>query len=100
MSTVIYPSASAYSATPQTSWYISNYVYRPISVDSGDKTYTIASRYNNRPDLLAYDLYGNPSYWWIFCVRNPNVIRDPIWDFVAGAVIVIPSQAHLKAALG
>lgn len=100
MSKVTYPSSSAYAATPQSPSFIGNYVHRKISTDGGDKPFTITPKYNNRPDLLAYDLYGNPGYWWVFCSRNPNVIRDPIWDFEAGKVIIISSHNHLKATLG
>jgi hypothetical protein len=100
MARVIYPTTSAYAATPQSASFMGIYVHREIPTDSGDKPFTITVKYQNRPDLLAYDLYGNAGYWWVFCNRNPNVIRDPIWDFEAGKVIIIPSHNHLKATLG
>ncbi len=100
MPQITYPSTSAYAATPQTSWFMSTYVHRKIPSNGEDTIFTITAKYNNRPDLLAYDLYGNPSYWWVFCSRNPNVLRDPIWDFQTGKVIIVPSHYHLKAALG
>lgn len=100
MARINYPSVSAYAATPQSNWFIGNYVHRKIPSNGADKLFTITPKYINRPDLLAYDLYGNPGYWWVFCARNPNVLRDPIWDFEAGKVIIIPSQSHLKASLG
>lgn len=100
MAKINYPSTSPYAATRQTSWHIGNYVHRNIPSDGGDMQVTIELKYNHRPDLLAYDLYGNPSYWWVFCNRNPNIIRDPIWDFEAGKAIIVPSHQHLKATLG
>ncbi len=100
MARVNYPSSSPYAATPQANWFIGNYVHRSIPSNDGDKPFTITTKYLNRPDLLACDLYGNPGYWWVFSARNPNTIRDAIWDFEVGKVIIIPSQNHLKATLG
>ncbi len=100
MARVNYLSSSPYAATPQSSWFLGSYKHRPIPADGADKTFTITAKYLNRPDLLAYDLYGNPNYWWVFCVRNPNQLRDPIWDFEIGKVIIVPSHNHLKATLG
>ena len=61
---------------------------------------TLSKKYENRPDTLSYDLYGTPAYWWVFMVRNPNTIKDPIWDMVAGASIIVPSLQTLQQALG
>jgi len=49
-------------------------------------------KYNRRPDLLAYDLYGNAKLWWVFALYNRNEIVDPIHDFVAGAELVVPTE--------
>jgi hypothetical protein len=49
---------------------------------------------------LANDLYGDPNLWWVFAARNPNMIEDPIFDFVAGRAIYIPKQETIDAALG
>jgi hypothetical protein len=100
MAVIAYPSTSAYAATPQTSFGMGFYVRRKIPAASDDTTITLSAAYQYRPDKLAYDLYGNPSYWWIFAARNINLIRDPIYDFVAGLQIVVPSSATLIAALG
>jgi hypothetical protein len=56
--------------------------------------------YENRPDLLAYDLYGNAALWWVFIARNPNVIEDPLLDFRAGVSIYIPKKETLVKDLG
>lgn len=100
MSKIQYPVTSPYATTPQNSWYIDLYKHRPISVHAGDRQLTIGQKYHNRPDLLAYDLYGNPGYWWVFFVRNMNVIRDPVWDFELGKVIFVPSIEHLRSVVG
>jgi len=100
MSTVVYPAQSAYAATPQSSNYIGIFVPRTIQASFDDTPYTIEPKYNHRPDLLANDLYGNPSYYWVFCMRNPDIIRDVTWDFVTGAVITLPSATNVKATYG
>jgi hypothetical protein len=53
-----------------------------------------------RPDLLSYDLYGSVAYWWIFLARNINVIRDPIWDMVAGMAIYVPTASRIQTLIG
>lgn len=58
---------------------------------STDELYTIDSRYDKRPDLLANDLYGTTSLWWLFALRNPDVIIDPLEDFTPGTEIFLPS---------
>lgn len=100
MARVLYPSHSAYSATPQSANRIGRYVHRSIPASSDDQTIVIDPKHNHRPDLLAYELYGSPSYWWVFCSRNIGIIRDPIWDFVAGTEITVPSNKHLKENIG
>lgn len=100
MSTVNYPSSSPYAATRQSSRFIGRYNHRVIPPSSDDTFIIIEAKYNLRPDLLAYDLYGDPNYWWVFMSRNIDLIRDPIWDFVSGLEILVPSNSHLKATLG
>ena len=65
-----------------------------------DWTYEIDAVYKHRPDLLSFDLYGDTSLWWVFSIRNPNVLQDPVFDFVPGATIYIPKKETLVAALG
>jgi hypothetical protein len=50
--------------------------------------------------MLAYDLYGDAGLWWVFAVRNPNVITDPVFGFTAGTTIYIPLKETLVADLG
>jgi hypothetical protein len=95
-----YPSTSPYATTYQNSWYIDLYKHRPVPAHNADRVITIAEKYNRRPDLLSYDLYGSPQYWWVFLVRNMNVIRDPVWDFETGKKIFVPSVDHLRSVVG
>ena len=63
------------------------------SINSGDtKTITLKSKYEKRPDKLAYDLYGNAKLWWIFAEYNQDTLKDPIVDFKSGLEIRVPKQ--------
>ena len=60
----------------------------------------IENQYRHRPDLLAYDLYGNAKLWWVFIQRNMTVLKDPIYDFRPGTAIYLPKQRNLSKFLG
>lgn len=66
-----------------------------IKVSATDTYITLPSRYERRPDLLSYDYYQTSGYWWVFMVRNPDVISDPINDFKAGINIFVPAKENL-----
>ncbi len=100
MAFVKYSASSPYAITPQTSWFIGQYKHRNIPSHTEDRDFEITAKYNLRPDLASYELYKDPSYWWIFGVRNPNDIRDPIWDFTTGKTIIIPSMNYLRSVIG
>ena len=72
---------------------------RPVSGYADDVLYTIEPQYNHRPDLLAYDLYGDKNLWWIFAQRNLDVIEDHIYDISTGTQIYLPSPTRVKTAL-
>lgn len=97
MAKVKYQSSSPYHDTPQTSWYLLPIKLRTIEGDVSDSLLTIDTKYHNRPDKLAYDLYGSPAYWWVFMVRNLDSIRDPIWGFEAGKQIYAPTKQRLQS---
>jgi hypothetical protein len=71
-----------------------------IPPDTGDALYQIDPPYNLRPDLLAYDMYQDSNLWWIFAVRNPDVIVDPVFSFVAPNIIYVPPKSVVYTALG
>lgn len=83
---------------------IGNYLdfleYRDIPKDSTDVVYEIEPVYTYRPDLLAFDLYGTPKVWWVFSIRNPDTLKDPVFDFVAGTKIYLPKKAVIASAVG
>ena len=74
--------------------------YRVITKDPSDVVYVVNKIYEYRPDLLAFDLYGDSALWWVFRARNPNVIEDPLFDFRAGITIYIPKKTNLITDLG
>ena len=75
-------------------------VYTPVSIRPDDVSFTINTIYQYRPDLLAYDLYGDTGLWWVFKSRNPNILDDPIFDFQAGVNIFVPKKTTLVSSLG
>ncbi len=95
-----YSASSVWYNTPQNDLYMDIWRPRPVPADLDDYAYEIQPQYNYRPDLLAFDLYGNPKLWWVFAQRNADVLFDPIYDFKAGTVIKLPKKSLLLKALG
>jgi hypothetical protein len=95
-----YSSSSPWYNTTQNTSYLELWEPRPIPSSDDDFQYTIQPQYNYRPDLLAYDIYGNPKLWWVFTQRNINILIDPIYDFRSGVTIALPKKTTLLSALG
>ena len=95
-----YDTTSPYYNTPYTQFYLDKMVDRPIPIENDDLTFTINLTYQYRPDLLAYDLYGSPTLWWVFYQRNPNTLTAPPLDFKSGVKIFLPKLNTLKTSLG
>lgn len=95
-----YDATSPYYATPYSQFYLDSRVDRPIPKENDDLQFTINLTYQNRPDLLAYDLYGTGNLWWVFYQRNPNTLTKPPLDFVANTTIYLPKITTLRSVLG
>jgi hypothetical protein len=95
-----YSNSSPWYKTRENAQYLELLDIRPVPADADDITYSIETQYKHRPDLLAYDLYGDPKLWWVFVQRNMEVIKDPIYDFEPGKVIRIPKKKNLDRFLG
>jgi hypothetical protein len=95
-----YSKASAYSNTRQNNLYLELLTIRPVPAEADDYRYVIETQYRHRPDLLAYDLYGNAKLWWVFTQRNMDVLKDPIYDFKPGTAIFLPKKSNLQKFLG
>lgn len=95
-----YSNTSPWYTTQIKQNYLDILTIRPVSAEPDDFLYSIESQYAYRPDLLAYDLYGEANLWWVFIQRNMDVLQDPIFDFVPGKQIYVPKGSKLKQVLG
>jgi hypothetical protein len=95
-----YAKTSPWSDTRQNNFYLNLLEIRPVPAEADDFRYVIENQYRHRPDLLAYDVYGNAKLWWVFVQRNMSVIKDPIYDFEPGTVIYLPKKTNLSKFLG
>lgn len=96
----IYNKTSPYYTTNYSQGYLDVINFRNIPAEKDDIYFEITKNYENRPDLLANDLYNDVGLWWVFAVRNRATIKDPVFDFVAGTKIYLPKITTIKTALG
>jgi len=97
---IAYNKTSPYANTNTFAFFLDVADIPAIPYDPSDVQYQIDAIYRGRPDLLAFDLYGDSNLWWVFSVRNPNVLQDPIFDFLPGAIIFIPKKDTITSILG
>lgn len=95
-----YTSTSPWYTTSVNQYYLDILSIRPVSAEIDDYLYTIEPQYTYRPDLLAFDVYGDSSLWWVFIQRNLDVLEDPIFDFIPGKKIYLPKSSSLTSVLG
>lgn len=96
-----YKESSVYSKTKvNNSGYLDFFKPKSVPIAKNDVLYEITTVYTYRPDLLAHDLYGDRNLWWVFAQRNPNILKDPVFDFVAGTKIYLPQQKLMKDSMG
>jgi hypothetical protein len=65
-----------------------------------EEEYTITADVSERPELLAFKLYNNVNLWWVFALRNPDELIDPIRDFKEGVTIKLPSADVVRSITG
>lgn len=58
-----------------------------------DITIKITNKYSQRPDAVAYDVYGQSSLMWF--VLQYNNIMDVSTEFIEGKSIILPSKSRL-----
>jgi hypothetical protein len=92
-----YRKSSPYFTTNINNTYLELLNLRPVTQDPEDVEYVIENQYRHRPDLLAYDLYGDPKLWWVFTLRNRSILKDPIYDFLPGTTIKVPKKENVDA---
>lgn len=95
-----YKNTSPYYKTNDSNGYLDVLSFRDIIAETDDILYSLDKKYENRPDLLAYDLYKDVNLWWVFTMRNKSVLKDPVFDFVAGTKIYLPKLTNIKTSLG
>jgi hypothetical protein len=100
MANISYSQSSPYYLTTvYKNIFLDAMVNRSIPADITDVYWQITVTYNYRPDLLAYDLYSDSKLWWVFAQRNPNTLKDPMFDFTTGTYIYLPQFANLQTTL-
>lgn len=92
---VQYSLYSPYAKVKQ-SWYLNYNLPQVIVPADSDREYVIPSQYDEQPWRLAKDLYGNERLYYIFSLLNSNILVDPIYDFKAGTVIMIPTLQRVQ----
>ena len=97
---VQYSRTSPYAKTGFNDRYLDLASLPAIPKRADDVTFTINKTYQYRPDLLAYDLYGDPGLWWVFAMRNPNPIQDPIFSMRIGVQIFLPKKETIQGIIG
>lgn len=95
-----YQAKSPYYTTTKANGYLDVIDWRTVPAAVDDILFTVTKSYEFRPDLLAYDLYQDVGLWWVFAVRNPSILQDPVFDMVPGVKIYLPKLSNLKAGLG
>lgn len=75
--------------------YLDVWDYITIKPTDDDELITLPSKFNQRPDLLAYEYYSDARLWWVFAVRNPNILIDPVYDLTTGTELYIPARSSL-----
>lgn len=95
-----YSKSSPYYGTGTWGPFLDTWRGKTIAPSVTDARYQIDSIYNLRPDLLAFDLYQDAGLWWVFAIRNPDVLVDPLLSFTTGKIIYVPAKDTLQTSLG
>ena len=94
-------SLSPYARTPiNSNGYLDILKHLADDIDNTNYLFEITSEYTYRPDLLAHITYGRRELWWVFAQRNLDILKDPVFDFVAGTKIYLPDPSALRNTLG
>lgn len=95
-----YSKTSPYFTTEIVNGYLDTMSFRDIPNERDDILFEVTATYENRPDLLSYDLYGDARLWWVFAMRNKRVLKDPVYDLKAGTKVYLPKLTTIKRVLG
>jgi hypothetical protein len=70
---------------------------KPMEHDSSDVSFELTVKYNKRPDLLAYDLYGSARLMWL--VLQFNNVVDINLEFITGKTLRLPTRSRVYSEL-
>ena len=84
MATASYKKNSAYYSTSSFGQFLDILTYRPITTKPDDVVYTVDAIYQFRPDMLAFDLYGDSAYGGCLLLAIPMLLKIPCWISVPG----------------
>lgn len=87
---------SPYYNTPMYGNFLDVAAFPIIPALADDVVFTVNKTYQYRPDLLAFDLYGDPGLWWVFAIRNPDQFQDPVFDMRIGKKFYLPKKDTLQ----
>lgn len=68
------------------------YKRKKFNPSSRDQVTVITPGMAYRPDLVSFDRYGMPDFWWK--IMEANKIKD-VMDFKAGRTIVLPENIYV-----
>lgn len=91
--------SSPYINTPVKDFYLDLWVPPVVEAQEDDQAVIIAPSHHERPDKLAYAVYGTPNLFWVFWARNKDILIDPINDFTSGTRIMVPSADYISRAV-
>jgi hypothetical protein len=95
-----YSRTSPYTGTQTWGKFLDVWPGKTINRHVTDAVYQIDQIYHLRPDLLANDVYQDSTLWWVFAVRNPDVLIDPLLNFTTGTIIYVPTKPIIQQNLG
>lgn len=76
---------------------ILQYADLPVLESSSDDEYwVIEPKYHQRPDKLAHEKYGTENLYYVFLLANMDKMEDPIFDFIEGMEIRVPSVNNVR----
>lgn len=68
------------------------YKRKELTFNPTDQHYEITKEFEFRPDLVSYNFFGAPDFWWK--IMEMNGMKD-VLEFRAGRNIVLPGSALL-----
>lgn len=69
--------------------FFETYNFHEFKYNTDDSYHEVTSGEEGRLDLIAFQYYGQPQFWWVIAEANDIVL--PMRDVFAGLVLRIPS---------